>query len=288
MESRRVVRRIDHLFVSVEDAQAVFEMLQSRLGLVVLAPIQDWGPFTSGAFNLGNIYLEILQTQPGLPAAPPDALEVNGLAFEPEPLDVALGELDRRRIAHSPPIPMVRPEGIELPAWNAPLEIDPEPAPGSPLFVNVVVPGPVGDNAIVFCSESVIAPTSAWREAMRTKLDDMPDRGLPIDSVTEVVVGAKDVEAERDRWQALVDPVTEQTPGSWRFDGGPALRLVEFGHDAIVGLTLQVASLDRAERYLKDHGMLASSTGNELAISPEALDGLNLTLVGERGRHRRV
>lgn len=118
------------------------------------------------------------------------------------------------------------------------------------------------------------------REALRRELNEVPDRRLPIDAVAQVVVGATTLEAERERWQALLDPVRDEEPGLWDFGDGPALHLVPYERDAIVGLKLAVADLERAEHHLKEHDMLGSSADGELVIDPAALDGLNLSLVG--------
>lgn len=285
MTTRRAVRRIDHLFVSVEGAEKVFDMLRSRLGLVVLLPVTDWGRFTSGAFNLGNIYLEILEPQPMLPKASLGALEVNGLAFEPVGIDGGLAELERREIACVPPVQLVAPEDVELASWNLPLAPARMTAwaSGSLLFTNFVLPGLAGGNALVFCCQTEWLPISELREGMRQKLDEMPDRPLPIDSASEVVIGTTDFDAERHRWQTLLEPTVEEEPGLWRFEGGPALRLVEHDRDSVVGLKLRVGDLERSERYLKEHDMLASRSGDELVIARDALGGLDVSLVPSGG-----
>jgi hypothetical protein len=278
----RVVRRIDHLFIAVEGARHVFEMLRSRLGLVPLFPVADWGVFTSGGFNLGNTFLEILESQPGFPTAASDALEVKGIAFEPVGTAESLSEVERRGIPLVPPFQVVAPDH-ELPPFDLAPPFGGSSAwpAGSPLFTNLIMPGFAADNVAVFCCgyEAAI-PVATVREGMRRKLDRMPDRGLPIDAVTQVVVGATDFAAERRRWQGLLDPIVDEEPGVWDFGDGPALRLVDHDRDAVVGLVLHVDDLEQAERYLKERDMLVSLSGDELVVSPEALEGLSLTLVG--------
>lgn len=281
----KIVRRIDHVCMVVDDAPATFEMLRERLGLVVVSPVSDVpeemqaaAGLRTGFFTLGNIALEVLEV-PAFPRNQGDAIDVNVIVFEPEPIDDALAELDRRGIMHLPRRQTVIPEGVEFPEPLIP-EAPTNLEPGSLHGTQLMFKGFLGGNVLVMCYEWTYVPVSVIRERMRQMLDEMPDRPLPIDGATEVVVGCTDLEAERRRWQQLLDPVVEDEPGVWRFDDGPALRLIGHQRDAVVGLVLHVSNLERAQRYLKEHDMLASSSANELTIAPGSIGGLNLTLVG--------
>ncbi|MEX0874192.1 MAG: hypothetical protein WD646_05675 [Actinomycetota bacterium] len=282
MTNQPILRQIDHVFVAVEGARSAFELLRKRLGLVPVFPFSDFGAFASGSFNLGNIFLEILEAMPGFPRSSPGALEVNGIAFEPSPIDDAIAELASRGIAHAPPMEVIVPAeaGPLVPDIVVTPDFQDGMKPGSPMFTNVFLPGFFGDGIVVFGSRHEYAQVSVVRDGMRRRLDDMPDRLLPIDSVAEVVVGAADVESARARWQSLLDPFAGEGPGVWRFEDGPTLRLIENDRDAVVRLVLHVSDLERTKRYLEQHDLLGSEDGHELTIRPAALQGLNLTLVG--------
>lgn len=284
MTGERVVRRIDHVVMAVDDAQRVFDLLRHRLGLVVMSPVMKIPQEVAGYpvtswLNLGNIPLEVLELPDEL-KAPPGTLEVSGIVLEPEPIESAVQELDRRGIPHSPPLKLLHPEDNELRLPDLPFGPERAPQPGDVHGTQLWLNGFLGGKAWVLCYEWVSTPISAVREGLRRTLDEIPDRALPIDSVEEVVIATTDFDGERARWQALLDPVTDEDPGLWRFADGPALRLVEHERDGILGLVLRVADLNRAERYLTENDMLASSSGGELVVTPDALEGLNLTLVG--------
>lgn len=277
----RVVRRIDHVAIATDDVPRVFELLRDRLGLPeMMQPTSlppTFGYPTTAWLNLGGMPLEVLEPPPGTPL-PAGDLEIGGLVFEPEPPDAAVAELERRGVGFTPPQRYDYPEGFVRGAPEVP-GLSPELEPGTPHGTQFFLPGFVGGNVFVVCYEWAFVSAEAMRAALRRQLDATSDNPLGIDAAAEIVVGATDLGSERDRWQVLLDPVAEPEPGLWDFGGGPALRVVEHGRDAIVGLKLEVADLERAERYLKEHDMLASSADGELVIEPAALDGLNLSLV---------
>jgi catechol 2,3-dioxygenase-like lactoylglutathione lyase family enzyme len=281
----RVIRRIDHLSIVVDDAPATFGMLRERLGLVAVQPVfdvpdemQSAAGERTGFFTLGNIALEVVEASV-IPREQRDEIEVNIIVFEPEPIDAAVAELDRRGITYLSPRPIVIPEGVEFPVTALP-DTQSKPEPGSIHGTQLMFQGFLGGNALAMCYEWTYVPVSVMRDWMRRALEETPDRPLPIQRATEVVIGATDVDAERRRWQQLLDPVVEHEPGLWRFDDGPALRLIAHERNAVVGLVLHVSDLDGAECYLKEHDMLASTSANELVIAPGSIGGLNLTLVG--------
>ena len=281
MTQRGVVRRIDHVAIATDDVPRVFELLRDRLALpVMMSPTSlppSFGYPTTAWLNLGGMPLEVLEPPPGTQL--PARLEFGGIVFEPEPVEAAVAELERRGIGFTPPQRYDYPEGFDRGTPEVPtlaLEVE----PGSPHGTQFFLPGFVGDNALVVCYEWAYVSAAAMRAGLRRQLDETPEGPLGIDATAEVVIGATDLAAERDRWQALLDPVAEQEPGLWDLGDGPALRLVAHDRDAIVGLNLRVTDLERAAHYLKDHNMLDSSAAGELAVDPAALDGLNVRLVG--------
>jgi hypothetical protein len=97
--------------------------------------------------------------------------------------------------------------------------------------------------------------------------------------VSEVVLGAHDPPAERERWQQLLDPLRPGHDGAWRFGDGPALRLTEGGTDRIQALVCEVASLERAADFLEREGMLGARSDDEIGIAPAALQGVEIRLI---------
>ena len=108
---------------------------------------------------------------------------------------------------------------------------------------------------------------------------------LGVERVREVVVGARDVAAEGERWQRLLDPHEPASDGAWHLGDGPALRLIEDEADRIHCLVWEVSSLDRAADFLERAQMLEKTTTDEVAISPRALQGIAIRLA-ERAPER--
>ena len=104
----RVVRRVDHVPVYVSDPHILFNVLTERLGLPAGMPVTRLPGFQSGVVVLGNVGLEVIRPAPGRRVGVPLDQGSFGIALEPEPLEAAVAELDRRSIPHLPPFPTRR------------------------------------------------------------------------------------------------------------------------------------------------------------------------------------
>jgi hypothetical protein len=102
---------------------------------------------------------------------------------------------------------------------------------------------------------------------------------LGVERVREVILGARDLPAERDRWQRLLDPARPGPDGAWQLGDGPALRLVADYLDRIQALVCEVSSLAHARDFLDREGVLAHAPPGELRVTPDALQGIDLRLV---------
>jgi len=60
------------------------------------------------------------------------------------------------------------------------------------------------------------------------------------------------------------------------FNAGPRIRLVRADSPGIQGIVLSVRSLGEAEKFLKEHKLLARDDAGHFAISPAAIDGLTV------------
>ena len=108
---------------------------------------------------------------------------------------------------------------------------------------------------------------------------------LGIERVSEILLGARDLPAERKRWQRLLDPARPGPDGAWHLGDGPALRLVEDEVDRIQALVCEVASLERAADFLEREGMLDAAGSRGIRIAPAALQGVDIRLTeSERPR----
>lgn len=89
---------------------------------------------------------------------------------------------------------------------------------------------------------------------------------------------ARDLQAERDRWQRFLDPVTPDDHGRWSLGDGPALRLIEGTDDAIHSVVWEVSSLGQAARWLQAKGWLEDKVDDGIKIAVEPLQGLDVRL----------
>lgn len=124
-----------------------------------------------------------------------------------------------------------------------------------------------------------IRSVADWRRAGRMLLDERSGGPLGVDGVSEVVVGATDLDRKLEAWQALLDPVACAEPGLWHLGAGPSLRVVPHHSDCVLTLRVRVRSLALAEQVLREQELLGSSADGELLLDPAATLGLDLRLV---------
>jgi hypothetical protein len=206
--------------------------------------------------SAGNVNLEVLAPLEEAPAA---GARLRGIAFEPAPLDEALGELDARGLAHSNPIPYLAPAAADAePLWNW-----------------VHFPH-WGDSLVFLCA---YRPDIYTKDLRRAALDACRGGRLGLVSVTEVTVGAARLGEAIERWETLLAPAPSPEPGVWRVGDGPSIRLVPYERDTLLGLTFGVTSMERARRVIEDAGLDVVGGGRGLAISGELVGGLDIRMV---------
>jgi hypothetical protein len=251
-----VVRRVDHVLLHSDAPGALFETLRDAFELPVVAPFRPQGTFASGLVSAGNVALEAVRLGP--PAPDPEAsARLFGIAFEPEPLDQAVAELDARGIAHSAPAPF--PHDGEMRRWTN-------------VGIQSMLPG-----ALVFLCEyapTFIADFPNARDELRAR------KGAPlgIRALRTITIEATDIAAAIARWDALLLPGISPERGTWICGDGPALRVVPGERDAIAHLTFDVRSLSDARAFLTARDMLAGDCDGELRVAPHALQGLDFRL----------
>jgi hypothetical protein len=238
-----IVLRFDHAYVPLADPERAFVHLTEKLQLPVAWPFSDHGAFASGGVSLGNLNLEVLRASENFvygslltPA------RIRGIAVEPVSADDAfLAELDRRGLAHSPPMPFT-PPGANNPTWT-----------------NIGIGVLAGTTSGVFACKYHF-DTGAPRAAARAELDSKDGGPLGLVGAAELVLGAPDADDAIDRWTRLLDPLTPDEYGHWTFpDGGPDLRVVPAPEDGCERLVLA----------LRDDG-------TDLSELSDALGGLEL------------
>src|SRR5437588_7321053 len=99
---RQPVKQLDHLIVRAEDPSPLFNLLSETFQLPVAWPLRSYPSFTSGGITLGNLYLEIISCGSGRDSSSSDSRNARfaAIAFEADPLEESVKELDRLKIPH--------------------------------------------------------------------------------------------------------------------------------------------------------------------------------------------
>lgn len=135
----------------------------------------------------------------------------------------------------------------------------------------------VGAHPTVWLHDFRAAHMGTARAVATEQLRAARGGALGVERVSEIVLAARDLPRERDRWQRLLDAPAD-ADGRWQLTEGPALRLVESDIDAIEALVCEVASLEAATEMLERERMLGAAQPDEVRLAREALQGLDLRL----------
>src|SRR5262245_12008070 len=216
------VRQIDHLYTALDDAPGAFSYLTEVLHLPEAWPLAEYGLFASGGVCLGNVNLEVLKANDMMPSQRAQRpARVTGIAFEPAgEIDAAIASLEARGIAHTPAMPFVVPGGIS-PAWTI-----------------------VGFEVTEVTEGTFICKyhfnIGARRQLLADQLSERHGGLLEIVSVSEIVVGARDLDECVRKWSHLLGPPAEDLV--WRVGDGPAVRVTPSEADRVEHLGVRVSS----------------------------------------------
>jgi|GEM_PF-555277 len=313
--TRPVIKQLDHVIARVDDPRTLFTLMTETLGLPVAWPLKSYPAFQSGGVALGNLYLEIMQCGTPRNSGASRSGRFCAIAFESPQIEEAVAEASRRGLPHTPAAPYCEKaeDGTRTKIWsNAVLG----KLVGSDFLLDATIflsrlPGAASlsdagsgsafdrwqigklfERNMVFLVEYAyenFGERPFWSEfkshdeKCAADLASLRARGggaIGLESVKEVVAGVKDFEATRRLWGKLYAPAVEVAEGVWEIEDGPAVRLVASDANSIQALVLKVSSLERAETFLREGGMLGAVTGEQINIAPEKIEGLDVRLVG--------
>lgn len=295
MQGAQIIKRLDHVTVRVNNPEPLFSMLVDQLLLPRAWPITSYPLFTHAGVHLGNANLEILHI--GSQERP---ARLYGMAFEMEPFELSLPELDRRGIQHTPPTPfyVYDEQGWQTTAWTS-----------------VILGGMIRRSAMeqTFVDISQRLSTEGWERTthptsfnrrFRTpflydrvfrrwmvsgiqynpawyaaNVQEAPTRtGLEVTGLREVAIGTSSFPTAYQSWKNLLADHSEVVEGVWRLPGGVHLRLVSHTNDGLLGMTWQVESLNRAAQFLHKRGMFGKERNHTISIAPKSISGLSIRL----------
>jgi hypothetical protein len=263
-----VIRQVDHILISSDDPESLFEFFAGTMQLPVAWPLADYKSFSSGGIGAGNVNLEVLRSPVRKGSSPAKSTKARyaGVAFEPVPLVQSLPQLKTRSITHSPPEPYrsILPDGSEGTSWT------------TVVLTQISKPG----LSVFLCEYN---PAFLNVEIRRNQLGGrlVLDEGGPlgIRFVKEIVVRTKDLHGERERWQRLFLPVAPSTTNGWQIGNGPAIRLTSGPGEGIRRIVLRVTSLSRARNFLERKQLLGAVTAHGITLNAARIQGLDILLV---------
>jgi hypothetical protein len=251
-----VVKKVDHITISCSDPGSLFKTLTETLGLPVAWPLSSYGGFTTAGTNAVNVNIETLKFDQ-VPASVPTS--IYGIVFEPYPLSDVMGLLEQRGADPGDPQDQMRDvNGTQVKVWT-----------------NVTLNALCTDNYIVYLCE--YAPQAEAALAAHTTSGPLGSIGLM--GVKEITVGSLNSQALREEWKNVFAPAQMSSDGSLSFESGPAVRIAQRANDSIVGLVLEVSSLDEARTFLSAKGLLGLDLRTLIYIDPTKIQGLNIALV---------
>ncbi|HEY0319688.1 MAG TPA: hypothetical protein VGC66_01835 [Pyrinomonadaceae bacterium] len=315
VSNKPVIKQLDHVIARVDDAEALHRLFSETFQLPVSWAVKSYKAFKSGGISLGNTNLEILTVGAKSDADGDASARFCAFAFECESLSETVEELGRRKLKCSSVVPYIESPAEGLPKthlWsNAFLDglagsdlwtryvIFSTKMPGYQFWANLLRGSRVEQQgisrlfsgALVFLVEyeyqnfknmplwSDFKNHDEKRAADAEALRAQAGGALGLLSVQEITVSVKDYERANENWKKLFAPVQPLAQGLWEVADGPAVRVVRGERDLIQGLVFKVADLERAKTFLREKGMLDSTSSEQIRIDPAAIYGLDIRLV---------
>ena len=117
------------------------------------------------------------------------------------------------------------------------------------------------------------------RARIRGELQKNRGGPLGIESVSELVIGVKDMAAAQHDWSILLGSVRPSQEPLWQIGTGPGIRLVAAQQDHLMLLRVKVKSLERARAFLKGQNLLGVDGEHEISVDPTHIAGADIRLV---------
>jgi hypothetical protein len=261
------VRRIDHIMIRTGQPRELFALFAEVLELPIAWPLATRGGVASGGASFGNVNVEAIQ----FPDQTGSDTKLVGFGFEPSALDTALAELRRRNIRYGEPrgFYSTMSDGSRRTLWTnvTLLDLSDADRPGNATMH-------------VFLSEYAPAYVNIEqrRERLLRELAASAGGSLGVEAVEEVIIGTTDLQATSKVWERLLGPQRASARGLWHVGDGPAIRLVEASENSLQELVVSVASLQRAEAFLRSRDMFERNEDGIIISSP-AIRGVTIRLV---------
>lgn len=252
-----VVKKVDHIVIQSSDARGLFEVFTEVMGLPQAWAFSSYPDFETGGVQAGNVNIETLHYGP--PGDTGTALY--GIVLEPYPLSEISDELNARGAKPSKPEAQTKEvEGKEVTLWT-----------------NVYLESlSFKDYLVYLCEYEEVA-----RSSMGSRAAGAPSGGIGLESVREVVIESSDPGLLMKKWEEVFAPWSFSREGTMAIGTGPLVRIIDGDQDAITGIVLEVASLEKAGEFLEQNQLLGESSVDSLCVAPEKVQGLDIRIVGK-------
>jgi len=262
-QAQPVVKKVDHVAISCTDPASLFNTFTQTLGLPEAWPLSSYPGFTTGGIYCGNANLETLKfDESGQDSGgPPPITSLFGIVFESYPISQVMDEFQQRGADPGDPKDQMQEfNGQQVKVWT-----------------NVTLNGLCTDYYIVYLCEYTQQAEESLEQ--RAQANPVPLGGIGLVGVKEIDVASTQPDQTRSLWKTVFAPATMSAAGELSFDSGPSILISGGDMDVITGLVLEVDSLQAAQDFLAQNGLLGEVSDGQVSINPDAVQGLNILLV---------
>ena len=191
----------------------------------------------------------------------PAVTSIYGIVFESYPLSEVTDEFQQRGADPSDPQDQMRDmSGQQVKVWT-----------------NVTLNGLCTDNYIVYLCE--YTPEMQEALASRAQANTGPLGEIGLVGVKEIAITSTQPEQTQELWKTVFAPAPMSADGKLSFDSGPAILISDGSMDIIEGLVLEVDSLQVAQDFLAQNGLLGEASEDQISIDSAKVQGLDIRLV---------
>jgi len=265
-----IVHQVDHILVETGDPESLFRFFADMLQLPEAWPLTANQGFVSGGVGTGNASIRFFRSAESGSASSSSIAEARyaGLALQPYPISDALRELQICGIPYDAPEPYIStlPNGSNGTLWTT-VSLPSFSRPGMSIFLYEYSPA--------------FLRVEARRQQLGNRLTLNDGGPLGIQSISEVVIAAVNLEADKAAWEQLLEKKTAS--GTQIAGTGPSIRLIAGSSDCISEIVFAVKSIDRAQAFLEKHQLLGTSASGGITLDASKVQGLKIRIERKDG-----
>lgn len=231
------INKVEHFYISSSSALNVYQVLTEQFGLPVVWDYQNWGSFSSGGVSLGNVVIELIESQSAQHST------YYGIALEPnQSLKRTKSFLDAVDISHG--------RISKAAKWST-------------MSLTNLLPNDIN---LFLCDYHNRAFIALDRKNATDKLVKNEGGALGIEFLKEVIIGSKEpVEFENELAKI---PGIVKKGNEFHFSEGPNLKMIK-SDTPFFALLIKVKSMNKAKLELEALGFKTKSTQQGVEVIDE-------------------